>query len=116
MPNFKSISFKMAVLQRGRAESAPPHVCAIQKTPCGIGLNLAQIHFPGLSLPKLFLTILSRKYQFLSSIGENLSLGINRRKGSSKFQRDHGQHRVKFKVLYWLRLLQLQPEYLHTIN
>ena len=28
MPNFKSISFKMAVL---------PHVCAIQKTTCGIG-------------------------------------------------------------------------------
>ena len=37
MPNFKSISFKMAVLQAGRI--CPPHVCVIQKTPCGIGLK-----------------------------------------------------------------------------
>ena len=37
MPNFKSIAFKMAVLQ-GAAESAP-HVCVIQKTLCGIRLN-----------------------------------------------------------------------------
>ena len=39
MPNFKSISFKMAVLQRARAEShLPPYMCVIQKIPCGIGL------------------------------------------------------------------------------
>ena len=37
-------------------------------------------------------------------------------KGSSKFQRDHGQRSVKFKVLYWLRLPQLQPEKLYTID
>ena len=38
MPNFKSISFKMAVLQGG-GQNLPPHVCVIQKTPCGIGLR-----------------------------------------------------------------------------
>ena len=38
MPNFKSISFKMAVLQ-GAGRICPPHVCVIQKTPCGIGLK-----------------------------------------------------------------------------
>ena len=38
MPNFKSISFKMAVLQ-GAGRICPPHVCVIQKTPCGIGLS-----------------------------------------------------------------------------
>ena len=41
MPNCKSISFEMTELWEGgegRAESAPPHVCVIQKTPCGIGL------------------------------------------------------------------------------
>ena len=32
MPNFKSISFKMAVLQGGRAESALP-MCVLSKTP-----------------------------------------------------------------------------------
>ena len=37
-------------------------------------------------------------------------------KGSSKFQRDQGQRSVKFKVLYWLRLPQLQPEKLYTID
>ena len=37
MPNFKSISFKMAVLQ-GAGRICPPHVCVIQKTPCGIRL------------------------------------------------------------------------------
>ena len=37
MPNFKSISFKMAVLQ-GAGRICPPDVCVIQKTPCGIGL------------------------------------------------------------------------------
>ena len=36
MPNFKSISFKMAVLQRGGQ-----CVCVIQKTPCGTGLTLS---------------------------------------------------------------------------
>ena len=39
MPNFKSISFKMAVL-KGAGRICPPHVCVIQKTPCGIGLRL----------------------------------------------------------------------------
>ena len=29
-------------------------------------------------------------------------------KGSSEFQRDHGQRSLKFKVLYWLRLPQSQ--------
>ena len=38
MSNFKSISFKMAVLQ-GAGRICPPHVCVIQKTPCGRGLN-----------------------------------------------------------------------------
>ena len=38
MPNFKSISFKMAVLQGG-GQNLPPYVCVIQKTPCGIGLT-----------------------------------------------------------------------------
>ena len=38
MPNFKSIS-KMAVTGGGGAESAP-HVCVIQKTPCGCGIGL----------------------------------------------------------------------------
>ena len=38
MPNFKSISFKMAVLQGGGQNLPPPDVCVIQKTPCGIGL------------------------------------------------------------------------------
>ena len=38
MPNFRSISFKMAVLQEGGQNLPPPHVCVIQKTPCGIGL------------------------------------------------------------------------------
>ena len=36
MPNFKSISFKMAMLQ-GAGRICLPHVCVIQKTPCGIG-------------------------------------------------------------------------------
>ena len=40
MPNFKSISFKMAVLQGG-GQNLPPLVCVIQKIPCGIGLSLA---------------------------------------------------------------------------
>ena len=44
MPNFKSISFKMAVLQGGGGGGGgricPPHVCLIQKTPCGIGLTV----------------------------------------------------------------------------
>ena len=38
MPNFKSISFKMAVLQ-GAGRICPPHVWVIQKTPCGVGLT-----------------------------------------------------------------------------
>ena len=42
MPNFKSISFKMAVLQGGVGRICPPHVCVIQKTPCGIGLKKAK--------------------------------------------------------------------------
>ena len=29
----------MAVLQGGGQNLPPPHVCVIQKTPCGIGLN-----------------------------------------------------------------------------
>ena len=41
MPNFKSISFKMAVLQGGGQILPPPHVCVIQKTPCGIGLIMS---------------------------------------------------------------------------
>ena len=44
MPNFKSISFKMAVLQGG-GQNLPLHVCVIQKTPCGTGLNLITIFF-----------------------------------------------------------------------
>ena len=39
MPNFKSISFKMAVLQ-GAGRICPPHVCVIQKIPCGTGLRV----------------------------------------------------------------------------
>ena len=39
MPNFKSISFQMAVLQGGGQNLPPPHVCVIQKTQCGIGLK-----------------------------------------------------------------------------
>ena len=38
MPNFDSISFKMAVLQ-GAGRICPSHVLVIQKTPCGIGLT-----------------------------------------------------------------------------
>ena len=38
MPNFKSILFKMAVLQ-GAGRICPPHVCVIQKTPRVIGLR-----------------------------------------------------------------------------
>ena len=41
MPNFKSISFKMAVLQ-GADRICPPHVCVIQKTPFGIGLKVTK--------------------------------------------------------------------------
>ena len=41
MPNFKSISFKMAVLWEGGVQNLPSLcVCVIQKTPCGIELNL----------------------------------------------------------------------------
>ena len=36
MPNFKSTSFKMAVL---RGEGGGADACVIQKTTCGIGLN-----------------------------------------------------------------------------
>ena len=44
MPNFKSISFKMAVLQ-GSGQNLPPspHVCVIQKTPYEIGLRPAHM-------------------------------------------------------------------------
>ena len=38
MPNFKFISFKMAVLQGAGRICPDPHVCVIQKTTCGIGL------------------------------------------------------------------------------
>ena len=38
MPDFKSIAFKMAVIQ-GAGRICPPHVCVIQKTPRGIGLK-----------------------------------------------------------------------------
>ena len=38
MPDFKSISFKMAVL-KGEGRICPPHVCVIRKTPCAIGLT-----------------------------------------------------------------------------
>ena len=38
MPNFKSISFKMAVLQGGGQNLLPP-MCVIQKTRCGEGLT-----------------------------------------------------------------------------
>ena len=40
MPNFKSISFKMAVLQRA-GRICPLHVLIIRKTPCGMGLKPA---------------------------------------------------------------------------
>ena len=43
IPNFKSISFKMAVLQ-GAGRICPPHVCVIQKTPCGIGLKSTLVY------------------------------------------------------------------------
>ena len=39
MPNFESISFKMAVLQGAGQNLPSPRVCVIQKTPCGIGLR-----------------------------------------------------------------------------
>ena len=40
MPNSKSISFKMAVLQGGGQNQKPPCVLIVtQKTPCGIGLT-----------------------------------------------------------------------------
>ena len=38
MPNFKSTSFKMTMLQ-GAGRICPPHVCIIQKTSCRIGLK-----------------------------------------------------------------------------
>ena len=44
MPSFKSISFKMAVL-KGGGQNLPPHVCVIQKTPCGIGLITKELIF-----------------------------------------------------------------------
>ena len=37
MPNFQSISFEMIELQRAGRICPPPHVCVIQKDPCGIG-------------------------------------------------------------------------------
>ena len=37
MTTFKSISYKMTVLQ-GAGRIYPPHVCATLKTACGIGL------------------------------------------------------------------------------
>ena len=39
MQNFKSISFKMAVLQGGGQNLPSPCLC-YPKTPCGIGLSL----------------------------------------------------------------------------
>ena len=41
MPNFKSISFKMAVLQGGGQNLPSPCVC-YPKTPCGIGLTFIE--------------------------------------------------------------------------
>ena len=43
MPNFESISFKMAVLQGGAGRICPHHVYVIQKTPSGIGLTFELI-------------------------------------------------------------------------
>ena len=49
VPNAKSISFKMAVLQ-GAGRICPPHVCVIQKTPCGIGLIYTLTKMIGLAV------------------------------------------------------------------
>ena len=47
MPDFKSISFKMAVLQGG-GQNLPPHVCVIQKTAYGIGLRKHKVELSNL--------------------------------------------------------------------
>ena len=52
MPNFKSISFKMAVLQ-GAGRICPPHVYVIQKTPCGIGLRRNLTFFVSLGIAEI---------------------------------------------------------------
>ena len=78
-----------------------------------IYLNLAQIHFPTLSPLKTFLDTTQSKESISIQLFKHwckLFTCINRRKGSSKVHRDHGQHIVKFNVLCWLRLPQLQPE------
>ena len=39
MPNFKSISFEITEVQEA-CRICPPHVCVMQRTPCGIGLTI----------------------------------------------------------------------------
>ena len=49
IPNFKSISFKMALLQGDGQNLPPSSLCVIQKTPYGIGLiNVPFISVNGL--------------------------------------------------------------------
>ena len=43
MPNFESISFEMTQLY-GAGRICPPHVCVIQKTPCGTGLRVITLN------------------------------------------------------------------------
>ena len=59
MPNLKSISFKMAVLQGGRQNLPPPQVCVIQKTPCGIGKEI---------LLKINLVIIGKTLRFIRGL------------------------------------------------
>ena len=66
MPNFKSISFKMTVLQ-GAGRICPPHVCVIQKTPCGIGLRLISNDFCTLLLYGNEQFIIEATVQFIQS-------------------------------------------------
>ena len=66
MPNFKSISFKMAVLQEGGGGGGvfricPPHVCVIKKTPCGIGLNQSFVDGMSNSQRQAVITLIEKK-------------------------------------------------------
>ena len=66
MPSFKSISFKMAVLQGGGQNLPPPPcVCVIQKTPCGIGLKHKRIVFKG---PVKLIQQVKIAHSFLQSV------------------------------------------------
>ena len=85
MPDFKSISFKMAVLQGGR-QNLPPPVCAIQKTPCGIRLKApfsTQVTLFYLKIP------LEDQYSLKASFSIQMHFYP---KISSKHQRSAGKH------------------------